>query len=221
MYAEHRYAAPKSRTVSLGGAFLINGALIAGLIFAAPNVIPKGPEDGITVIPIRNPVEPPPIDLPKPKPDNRAAQNPTPTAPDPFIKSESDNETKTTPVIGDPPLPPLPKAEDGPIFVPEPSPPLPPLIGAEQDLRFARDFQPGYPSAELRAQRDGMVKIRVLIGVDGRVKAAESVSATSDAFFEATRRQALSKWRFKPATRGGIPQESWKTMSVRFEIKNQ
>ena len=156
MYAEHRYAAPKSRTVSLGGAFLINGALIAGLIFAAPNVIPKGPEDGITVIPIRNPVEPPPIDLPKPKPDNRAAQNPTPTAPDPFIKSESDNETKTTPVIGDPPLPPLPKAEDGPIFVPEPSPPLPPLIGAEQDLRFARDFQPGYPSAELRAQRDGM-----------------------------------------------------------------
>jgi len=221
MYAEHRYAAPKSRTVSLGGAFLINGALIAGLIFAAPNVIPKGPEDGITVIPIRNPVEPPPIDLPKPKPDNRAAQNPTPTAPDPFIKSESDNETKTPPVIGDPPLPPLPKAEDGPIFVPEPSPPLPPLIGAEQDLRFARDFQPGYPSAELRAQRDGMVKIRVLIGVDGRVKAAESVSATSDAFFEATRRQALSKWRFKPATRGGIPQESWKTMSVRFEIKNQ
>lgn len=221
MYAEHRYAAPKSRTVSLGGAFLINGALIAGLIFAAPNVIPKGPEDGITVIPIRDPVEPPPIDLPKPKPDNRAAHNPTPTAPDPFIKSESDNETKTTPVIGDPPLPPLPKAEDGPIFVPEPPPPLPPLVGAEQDLRFARDFQPGYPSAELRAQRDGVVRIRVLIGVDGRVKDAQSVSATSEAFFEATRRQALSKWRFKPATRGGVPQESWKTMSVRFEIKSQ
>jgi protein TonB len=53
------------------------------------------------------------------------------------------------------------------------------------------------------------------------VKAAESVSATSPAFFEATRRQALSKWRFKPATRGGVPQESWKTMSVRFEIKDQ
>jgi len=52
------------------------------------------------------------------------------------------------------------------------------------------------------------------------VKAVEQVSATSNAFFEATRRQALAKWRFKPATRGGIPQESWKTMSVRFELKN-
>jgi protein TonB len=220
MYAEHRYAPPKSRTVSLGGALLINGALIAGLIFAAPNVIPKGPEDGINVIPIRDPVEPPPIDLPKPKPDNRA-ENPTPAAPDPFIKSKSDNDTKTTPVIGDPPLPPLPKVDDGPIFVPEPSPPLPSLLRAEQDSRFARDFQPAYPAAELRAQRDGFVQIKVLIGVDGRVKAAQSVSATSDAFFEATRRQALSKWRFKPATRGGIPEESWKTLSVRFEIKSQ
>lgn len=221
MYAEHRYAPPKSRTVSLGGALVINGALIAGLIFAAPNIISKGPEGGITVIPIIDPVEPPPIDLPKPKPDNRAAQNPTPQAPDPFVKSETSNETKTTTEIGDPPLPPLPNVAEGPIFVPEPPPPLPPLVRAEQDQRYAKDFQPGYPAVELRAQRDGLVQIRVLIGVDGRVKAAQSVSATSDAFFEATRRQALSKWRFKPASRGGIPEESWKTLSVRFLIKDQ
>ncbi|RYE01614.1 MAG: TonB family protein, partial [Sphingomonadales bacterium] len=64
------------------------------------------------------------------------------------------------------------------------------------------------------------VSVRVLIGTDGRVKAVEQVSATSTAFFEATKRQALGKWRFKPATRGGVPQESWKTMSVRFELKN-
>ncbi len=221
MYAEHRYAPPKSRTVSLGGALLINGALIAGLIFAAPNVIKQGPEGGIPVIPVWDAPIPDPIEQPKPKPDNRAAQNPTPQAPDPFIKSESENTTKTTTDIGDPPPRPMAKAEEGPIFVPEPSPPLPPLLRAEQDSRFARDFQPAYPSTELRAQRDGFVQIKVLIGIDGRVKAAQSVSATSDAFFEATRRQALSKWRFKPATRGGIPEESWKTLSVRFLIKDQ
>jgi protein TonB len=222
MYAEHRYAPPKSRTVSLGSALLINGALIAGLIFAAPNVIPKGPTGGIDIFePFEPPVPPPDDPKPVPKADPRAAQNPTPQAPDPIIKSESYNETKTTPVIGDPPLPPMPKAEEGPIFVPEPSLPLPPLLHAEQDSRFARDFQPAYPSTELRAQRDGFVQIKVLIGIDGRVKAAQSLSATSDAFFEATRRQALSKWRFKPATRGGIPEESWKTLSVRFLIKDQ
>ena len=143
-----------------------------------------------------------------------------PTAPDSLVPTKSDNPVETTSTIY-PPLPPLdPPADPGPPIAADPTPAPLPLLGAEQDLRYLKDFQPAYPSAELRAQRDGMVRIRVLIGVDGRVKAAESVSATSPAFFEATRRQALSKWRFKPATRGGVPQESWKTMSVRFEITN-
>jgi protein TonB len=221
MYAEHRYAPPKSRTVSMGGALLINGALIAGLIFAAPNVISKGPEGGITVIPIWDPPVPDPVEPPKPTPDNRTAQAPRPNAPDPYVKTVSENVTATTPDITEP-VPGLAPVRDvGPIFVPEPPPPLPPLLRAERDSRFDRDFQPAYPSAELRAQRDGLVQIKVLIGIDGRVKAAQSVNATSDAFFEATRRQALSKWRFKPATRGGVPEESWKTLSVRFLIKDQ
>src|SRR5262245_22377571 len=134
MYAEHRYAPPKSRTVSLGGAFLINGALIAGLIFAAPNIVPGVKRPDIKIIDILDPPVPPP-DQPKPapKPDLRAAQNPTPQAPDPLIRTDSENTTKTTIEIGDPPLPPMPKAADGPIFVPEPPPPLPPLVLAEQD----------------------------------------------------------------------------------------
>lgn len=221
MYAEHRYAPPKSRAVGLGGAFLINGAIVAGMLFyLAPQIVPR---DTPTVLEGRNvpiPPEPKPIER-KPVPTSESTTiTPPPTAPDPLVRTESDNPTRTTP-IEYPPLPPLPPTPGpGPVVVAEPAPLLP-LIGAAQDPRYLKDFQPAYPSAELRAQRDGVVKLRVLIGVDGRVKAAESVSATSPAFFEATRRQALSKWRFKPATRGGVPQESWKTMSVRFEIKDQ
>lgn len=224
MYAEHRYAPPQSRTVSLGGALLINGALIAGLIFAAPNVISKGPEGGIKVIDIFDPPAPPP-DEPKlqPKAQPRDARIAEPTAPEPRVPTESDNPLKTGPIIHGPILPPLqpPSGTGDGGAVLDPAPPLPPLVAAAQDPRFLKDFQPGYPSAELRAQRDGLVKIRVLIGIDGRVKATELVSATSDAFFDATRRQALSKWRFKPAARGGVPQESWKVMSVRFRIEDQ
>ncbi len=221
MHAE-RYAPPQSRTVSFGAAFLINGALIAGLIFAAPNVIPGGPEKRITIIPLRDPPVPPPLDEAKPVPRNERMTIQPPTAPEPYAPTRSENPTRTT-FEEYPPLPPLPpvNAEPGPPTTAEPPAPLPPLIGAEQDMRFSRDFQPGYPSTELRAERDGLVRIKVLIGTDGRVRAAEAVSATSDAFFEATRRHALAKWRFKPATRGGVPQESWKTMTVRFEIKNQ
>lgn len=221
MYAEHRYAPAQSRTVSLGGALLINGAIIAGLIFSAPHILPKDPP---TILTGKNiPITPEPIEKPKPVPvDKRVPTTPLPTAPDTLVPTKSDNPVETTSTIY-PPLPPLdPIVDPGPPVVADPTPPpLPPLISAEQDLRFLKDFQPGYPSAELRAQRDGLVKIRVLIGIDGRVKATELVSATSDAFFDATRRQALSKWRFKPAARGGVPQESWKVMSVRFRIEDQ
>ncbi|WP_163484575.1 energy transducer TonB, partial [Escherichia coli] len=92
---------------------------------------------------------------------------------------------------------------------------------AKRDPRYADAFQPNYPASELRAQRDGRVSVRVLVGADGRVKSVEQVSATSPAFFEATRQQALSKWRFKPATRGGVAEESWMTLSVTFQIKDQ
>lgn len=97
--------------------------------------------------------------------------------------------------------------------------PVPPLVHAELDPRYAGVFQPDYPASEQRREIEGVVRVRVLIGTDGRVKAVELVSTDSPGFFAETKRRALAKWRFKPATRGGIAEESWKTMTVRFEIK--
>ena len=91
---------------------------------------------------------------------------------------------------------------------------------AQVDSRFAHLLQPQYPLAEQRAQRGGTVVIRVTIGTDGRVRAATRVSATSDAFWEAAERQALNRWRFRPATVDGRPVESSKTMTVHFRIED-
>jgi len=98
--------------------------------------------------------------------------------------------------------------------------PVPVLVEAAIDPRFARDFQPPYPPAKLRMGENGRVVVRVQIGTDGRVRAIELVSATDTIFFEATRRYALRHWRFTPATRDGLPVESWKTMTLRFEMKD-
>jgi len=92
------------------------------------------------------------------------------------------------------------------------------LIEASSDPRYAGDLQPVYPPSEQRAGREGRVVVRVLIGTDGRVKAVEPVSATSDAFLDTTRRQAIGKWRFRPATRDGVPVESWKRIGVSFSL---
>lgn len=91
---------------------------------------------------------------------------------------------------------------------------------AQFDPRFAERQQPPYPSFEERAEMEGTVAIRVTIGADGRVKAAEKVSATTDGFYRATHRHALSQWRFKPATLDGKPVESSRVLTVRFELKD-
>ena len=122
------------------------------------------------------------------------------------------------PFITEPPLPyqpPLPIAEavavDPPI-----APPV--LVAATVDPRYARDLQPEYPAGERRAERTGTVTVRVTIGRDGRVTAAECIASASDAFCRATRAQALSKWRFRPATRDGVAVESTREMTVRFQL---
>jgi protein TonB len=79
-------------------------------------------------------------------------------------------------------------------------------------------LQPPYPASEERMEREGKVSIRVTIGPDGRVKAAEKVSATSDAFFHETERHALRAWRFKPATVDGKPVESRQVLTVLFRL---
>lgn len=84
-------------------------------------------------------------------------------------------------------------------------------------MRFG-DLQPPYPSSEEQAEREGKVTVRLAIGTDGRVKAIDKVSATSDAFFTATQRHALRSWRFSPATVDGKPVESRKVLTVHFRL---
>lgn len=98
-------------------------------------------------------------------------------------------------------------------------PPVSPTIFAEATIARGSQLQPDYPSAMARQGIEGVVTVRVLIGTDGRVKDVIQVSATDPDFFKATQRQALRYWRFKPATRDGVPVESWREMTVRFRLE--
>lgn len=219
MYADQRYMPRSPRSISLGGALLVNGLVLAGLLTFVPDIVRERTVDPIDTYDVKTP--PPPEVVPLKKPELLPeAQQPLPYIP-PTVIQPPDRVTITGTDVQPTEPPPTGIVENpGSSTVIDKPLPMPPLLGAQQDPRYSRDFQPEYPAQELRAQRDGTVSIRVLIGTDGRVKAVEQVRATSSAFFEATRRQALAKWRFKPATRGGVPEESWKTMSVRFELTN-
>lgn len=165
-----------------------------------------------------------PVPLPVPEPDPAPSPQPKQKQADPtVVPLPSPLPPVANPPVFDPPPPYVPPAGSGtgPTIIDPPpvAPPAPKFVLAELDGRFAGVFQPDYPASEQRREIEGVAKVKVLIGTDGRVKAVELVSTDSPGFFEETKRRALSKWRFKPATRGGVPEESWKVMTVRFQIK--
>ena len=88
------------------------------------------------------------------------------------------------------------------------------------DTRFGGQ-QPPYPQSEVRAEREGQVRIRVTIGADGRVTATERLAATNDAFWRATDTQARNRWRFRPATLDGRPVQDSKVITIHFRLDGQ
>jgi protein TonB len=216
-----RYAPPsRFSPQGLGGALILTGAVITAMTFVAPQ-IGRIVRDGPLVIesyPLPKP--PPPDPQPKPKPQPRAAiRAEKPFVPKPDVPTPPSTDTHIDFTPTQPPAGGDPKGT-GDIVAPPADPPALPFIGADMDPHYAGAFQPPYPPSEQRADHEGTAVVRVLIGVDGRVRQVERVSATSDAFYAATERQALAKWRFKPATRGGVPEAQWKTMRVRFVLND-
>lgn len=223
---------PKRSPLGLGAVLLLHAGVIGALLLIkGPEwVRPEPPLVVDTVpLPVREP-EPVPERLPEPRlpvPPRSTFEVPPRAVPapvsgptvttDPGPRDIRDGVGNEPVDLGPaaPPLPPLSRPE--PPAVERPAPPTV-RVAAEFDPRFARDQQPDYPAAEVRLEREGQVRLRVTIGPDGRVRTVSQISATSAAFWRATERHALTRWRFRPATLDGRPVESSKVMTVFFRL---
>jgi len=201
------------RPGSLGLTLMTTGLFVSGLFFLNPKLV-RIIDPPLVVKTIR--LDPPPP-IEKKVEQKQVRQQDTPyVAPnDPVVILPDNPHVDFTPT---PFIPTVPDATGDGAVIPEPVRHDPILVGANIDPRYANNFQPTYPPDQIREGNAGRVMVKVLIGTDGRVKDIEKLSAPSDSFWEATRRQALSKWRFKPATRDGVPYEAWKTMNVSFVL---
>ena len=222
MYAD-RYGKtgikPGALTIAVG----LNAAVLAALIFSGPEIFERPPPEPFEAINIPLPVPPPPIEPVETKIVPQTRQTvidpppvERPVAQDPIAPSKSDFTIPAGPTGMDGGV----TGGTGGVVTPYEPPRTPVTIGAKVDPRYARFLQPDYPPGERRMGREGKVVVRVLVGIDGRVAKVELLSAVSDAFFAATRKQALEKWRFTPATRDGVPQEDWRTMTVTFVLND-
>lgn len=207
------YAQPRNSPTSLALVILLHAAVLAAVIMIkGPSFLPRlHPPTIIDMIEAER--DPPPVPPPprQPRQPTRITQTP------PIVQTTTSTQTITT--TPDPQPIPITRVElpPPPVLHPDP-PPVPVRRAAELDPRFAGELQPPYPAGEIRAQREGTVRIRVTIGPDGRVKAVARVQATNDAFWAAAERQALNRWRFRPATVDGRPVEDSKVMTLHFRL---
>ncbi|MEO1046497.1 MAG: TonB family protein [Pseudomonadota bacterium] len=199
----------------------IQGSAIAALILVPVAVVTQLPEeddpDAIQISLPKPPPSKPVVDPPRPMTRIDAPHPPKPLPVDkPVTVPPLDDFTIDPPLIGD--------AGNANIAGPDLGDgvgarvPLPVLVAPRRDPRYARFFQPSYPTQKLRAGIEGQVRINVLIGIDGRVKAVKQLAASDPAFWRTTERQAMRHWRFIPATRDGEPVEQWHTVTVQFTI---
>lgn len=204
-----------------GASALVLALIGAGLAtIAGPQIAPAFYDPPLTTVnvPLPTPVQTP---EPQPKQQDQIIRPTTPPLhqPDSLVKLPTatppmGTTTDLVPVLPDPPAP--AGLGGGGVTVDPPRAPV--MVGASIDPRHADALQPPYPSYERRAGVEGTVTVRVRIDTSGRVSAVEIVNSVSEGLANATRRHALSRWRFKPATRDGIPVESWKTMTLRFTL---
>jgi periplasmic protein TonB len=213
------YASPDTRKslnpISLGATVLINGSVLAGLLFAAPEMLRHLP-GVITTIPIAPVKDPPPVQ-PKTHPKEVEVVNHIKPLVAPPVHPFDTGTTLDTHIdINTGPI--LPTVIDPPKPIdPPPSPPV--FTTARIDPRATPRLQPPYPSNLQRAGIEGVAVVRILIGTDGHVKQVELVRTDDPGFFSATAEQARRYWLFRPATRDGSPIESWQTMTVRFRME--
>lgn len=211
-YAQRKSLSPTALTATIA----IHAAGLAAILLIRGDYVPSLKPAIFTTIPIlSDPPPPPPTNVDPPKSRGRVERpvdQPKPVQP---------TRTDSAEIIIRPVDPILPSGggADPVIEATRIDPPAPVLVDPSPDPRFAGAFQPPYPPAMQRMGREGKVVVRVLIGSDGRVKSANIVASDDEAFSSVTLRQALSRWRFRPATRDGAPVEGWKTLTVRFEMK--
>lgn len=218
MTADGFLAQKQRHPLAMTAAIAINVAGVTAVMLAKSGVV-FVPPDILTVYPV--PLPSPPPEHVDEQPRQQVPQTRPVFQPKPIEERKTPTGPETAATTD------LSRTIDDPVFPtntftridPPKDPPKPVTIGAEPDSRFAGEFQPPYPPQLLRTGVEGKTVIKVLIGADGRVKQVAIVSADDPLFADAAERQALRRWRFRPATRDGTAIESWKQMTVRFEIR--
>jgi TonB family protein len=81
-------------------------------------------------------------------------------------------------------------------------------------------IEPKYPPVARNLRVSGEVEARALIGIEGAVEEVQIVSCSRPGVgFEKATEDAISEWRYKPATKNGVKVKMWVTVRVPFNFR--
>jgi protein TonB len=200
---------------------ILGWALLNGLARKVVEVV-KGPIETKIIEEVKPPPPPPPENLPPPP---KLPPPPPAYMPPPEVQIQNPPPAPAITVQTVPP-PPAPPVTIAPPPAPEPAPPAPPAPSrVAPQVNFNTDCtKPAYPPAAARAEVQGVVRIKVTVGIDGKATATEIAKTSGpsrehkllDRAAEAAIRDTC---KFKPGTVDGKPEPL--TTFVEYDWKLQ
>ena len=85
-------------------------------------------------------------------------------------------------------------------------------------LKLLHMKPPIYPPRCLRLGIEGRVRVRALIGEDGRPQEVTVGTTSGDVGLDEAALAAVRHWRFEPAMRNGLPVRAWMNVPVEFKL---
>lgn len=212
---------PRQRAIVAGAVALLQGAAILALVNGlAVHFVPGDPPPRLAGEQIRlepPPPPPPPTDQPQVR---RAETDSRITAPpgrtDTLPPNTGVTVFPTGPATQDPPV-----ALDPPVTVDPPQPPLaPPRPARPRNDPGSWVSAADYPLRDLDEGHQGAVRVRLVIGADGRVQGCEVIASSGWPGLDRATCTAVSRRaRFEPARdEGGVRMTGYYTGTIRWVI---
>lgn len=150
------------------------------------------------------PPAPQPLAIADPTPaPNAPTVTPAPPAPLPPISAPV--AAAPSPAPATPPSPP-------------PAPPAPKVELPRSDADHLNNPVPPYPPVSKRLGEEGTSVVRIYVGADGLPQRAELRASSGFERLDSAALAAVMKWRFKPGTRGGVPEPMWILQPIPFVL---
>jgi protein TonB len=88
----------------------------------------------------------------------------------------------------------------------------------ETGISILREFAPTYPPAEIRADHEGVVRLRILVDEKGRPSDVQVAKSSGYPRLDDAAVRAVRRWQFAAATRDSVPVAKWTELNVVFRL---